>query len=207
MALHTFDDAVLVREYWFTVLTAARKAGVDFHVNDGARTIAMQWERVRKHGLYSASNPTGAAYPSEGAPHINYEQENHAIDSNGADALVTWLRREGAPSADTPLGTEPWHIQIDLAELTRLYLKFRDPYHGLSQMERRNCQRHDFLRSVVPKGKTTPEIGRLRKWFYLRRKALWLSAQKKGITAAQRKAYLARWREMRKRSPLTMKES
>lgn len=116
---YTFDGRP-VSKPWHTVLTHARRMGVDFHVNDGRRTLKVQMARVRKHGLWSPSNPTGAARPTLGAPHINYGRCNHAIDVDNAAALVAFLHRKGCPSACRPIPTEPWHISIGRSELLRL---------------------------------------------------------------------------------------
>lgn len=111
-------DGRPVSKPWHAVLTHARRMGVEFHVNDGRRTLSMQRERVRKHGLWSPSNPTGAAAPSLGAPHINYGRANHAVDADNAEQLARFLRSIGI-EATRPIAAEPWHIQVDRSGLLR----------------------------------------------------------------------------------------
>lgn len=113
-------DGRPVSQPWHTVLTHARRMGVEFRVNDGRRTMSMQLARVRKHGVWSVKNPTGAAWPSPAAPHINYGLCNHAVDADGAAELVAFLRRKGAKSASRPIPTEAWHIQVSRADLLKL---------------------------------------------------------------------------------------
>lgn len=116
-------DGHRVSKPWHTVLTHARRMGVEFIVNDGRRTLSIQWARVRKHGLWSPSNPTGAARPTLGAPHINYGRCNHAIDATRAPELVEFLHDKGCRSAVRPIPAEPWHVQISRADLLRLSQK------------------------------------------------------------------------------------
>jgi hypothetical protein len=113
-------DGRPVSKPWWLVLTHARRMGVDFHINDGRRTLAIQRARVAKHGLWSPSNPTGAARPSLGAPHINWGRCNHAIDADNASTLAAFLRGKGCESVTRPIAAEPWHIQISRADLLRL---------------------------------------------------------------------------------------
>lgn len=119
-------DGRPVSKAWHTVLTEYRRRGGKFQVNDGRRTMAMQAARVRKHGLWSPSNPTGAAAPVPWAPHINYGRANHAIDVDnfapkpGApERLQRWLCKHGV-NATRPIAAERWHIQVDRAGLLRL---------------------------------------------------------------------------------------
>jgi hypothetical protein len=113
-------DGHRVSKPWHIVLTHARRMGVDFSVNDGRRTLAVQWARVRKHGLWSPANPTGAARPTLGAPHINWGRCNHAIDANAAVDIATFLHRKGCKSVTRPIVAEPWHLQIGHRDLLRL---------------------------------------------------------------------------------------
>lgn len=113
-------DGRPVSKPWHVVLTHARRMGVTFHVNDGRRTIALQRARVKKHGLWTPRNPTGAARPTPGAPHINYGLCNHAVDADGAEALARFLKGKGCRSVTRPIAAEPWHIQISRRDLLRL---------------------------------------------------------------------------------------
>ena len=88
------DDSVSAQ--WFTVLDAARKAGVSFLLNDGHRTMAEQ------QVLFEKSKHGGAlaAFPSPTAPHIRTGRPDHALDVNavdgGAGRLATWSGTRGA---------------------------------------------------------------------------------------------------------------
>lgn len=114
-------DGHPVSKPWHSVLVHARRMGVEFTVTDGRRTLAMQRQRVRDHGVWSASNPTGAARPSLAAPHINFYRANHAIDvGRGAVNLVSFLQKEGAHTVVRPIPAEPWHIEIGHDTLVRL---------------------------------------------------------------------------------------
>lgn len=113
-----YFDARKCSQAWYTVLSAARRAGVGFHLNQGRRSIADQWHFWN---IYKRYGHPLAAYPSSGAPHIRYGQANHAIDvgTPGVYALAAWMRRYGATPAWTVRG-EPWHIELDLGELLHL---------------------------------------------------------------------------------------
>jgi hypothetical protein len=109
--------------WWFAILSAARRAGVSFHMNQGRRTLAEQ-----RHfwNIYQRNGWPVAAYPNPNAPHIKNGAENHALDVNtpGVYSLGAWLRRQGASVAWTVRG-EPWHIEVPYADLARLYRKFK----------------------------------------------------------------------------------
>lgn len=116
-------DGAKVSKPWYIVLTHLRRMGVDFHVNDGRRTLSMQRARVKKHGLWSLSNPTGAAPAVPWAPHINFGRANHAIDADNAAAIEAYLHDHGAPSANRPIAAERWHLQISRKDLLALSRK------------------------------------------------------------------------------------
>lgn len=110
-----YFDGHRVSKPWHVVLTHARNDGVNFLVTDGRRTMAMQRARVKKHGLWSLSNPTGAARPSLAAPHINFYRANHALDVGvGAYNLVHYLNTAGrGVHATRPIAAEEWHVQVE----------------------------------------------------------------------------------------------
>lgn len=114
----TYFDGRKCSQAWFVVLSAARRAGVGFHLNQGRRSIADQ---QHFYWIYRTYGHPLAAYPSSSAPHIRYGQANHAIDvgTPGVYALAAWIRRHGASPAWTVRG-EPWHIELDLGELLGL---------------------------------------------------------------------------------------
>jgi murein L,D-transpeptidase YcbB/YkuD len=117
-----YFDGKKVSSDWYVVLTAARRAGVAFVVNQGRRTLAEQqafYDHFMKYGY------PRAAYPSQSAPHIKYGQPDHALDIPAPQvyAFAAWLRRQGANPRWTVSG-EPWHIEITLVELQVLSRKF-----------------------------------------------------------------------------------
>lgn len=113
-----------VSRTWGRILRAANRHGVKFTLNDGQRTMADQRQRVRDHGLWSPSNPTGAAQPSPTAPHVREGHENHALDvstlDGGETRLQNWLNSQGLNAINT-VSTEAWHLEVlDEAALIRL---------------------------------------------------------------------------------------
>lgn len=126
----SFDGKKCSRE-WFLVLSAARGAGVGFHLNQGRRTIQ---EQQYFYSIYRRYGRPLAAVPSQAAPHIRYGQANHAVDIGAPQvyALAAWLRRHGVKPQWTVRG-EPWHIELTMSELLRLAAKFAkaEPYPNL----------------------------------------------------------------------------
>lgn len=127
-----FDGGQVSAE-WHVVLTAARRAGVVFELDSGHRTMAQQQRLVDQKGVWSPSNPHGAARPSATAPHIRDGRIDHAIDVNqldgGADRLDAWCTHAGSP-LDNTVPPEPWHKEIrgGEAELRRFVARLRlDP--------------------------------------------------------------------------------
>src|SRR4051795_8044934 len=103
-------DGKLVSDSWSTVLGAARRGGVAFHLNSGRRTMD---EQRRLRAKYLASRHGGppaalAAVPSCSAPHIDCGHESHAIDvenhDGGAGRMAKWLRAHGAQAQFTVSG-------------------------------------------------------------------------------------------------------
>jgi hypothetical protein len=115
---------------WRIVLLAAAHDKVPFKVNDGRRTMAEQEDQVRRKGLWSPSNPHGAARPNPDAPHIRVGREAHALDvdswANGENLLQAWLTRHGARATNTVPG-EPWHLEVSEADLLMLAKRFKAP--------------------------------------------------------------------------------
>lgn len=106
---------------WRAIFAGAQREGVPVRINDGQRTIAIQQERIRKHGRWSPSNPTGAAAPNANAPHIKRGWPNHAVDINQPDGgLFDWLRKRGVPVVRN-VSTERWHYDpVDLNAFLRV---------------------------------------------------------------------------------------
>lgn len=111
-----------VSRQWNRILRAADASGVAFHLDSGHRTMAEQAQLVREKGVWSPSNPHGAAVPSPTAPHIRVGRADHAIDVNqldgGAQRLAAWLRKRGVKVTFT-VPPEPWHMEADAHDLKR----------------------------------------------------------------------------------------
>jgi hypothetical protein len=183
------DDHVSAQ--WFTVLDAARKAGVAFLVTDGHRTLAQQqaaWN-LSQHG-----GPL-AAFPSSTAPHIRSGRPDHAIDVNsldgGAGRLAAWLRRRNA-RATFPVPREAWHIEVPRDDLVRLAGALADPLAGYPAKERRWIRTYDALMRLKREGKDPadgPERrSELRRLMTDRRKSIWRTAQQSGWSRKRRRA-------------------
>lgn len=178
-----WDADDVVSEDWHTVLAAARADGVPFSINDGHRTMALQAQRVREHGVWSPSNPTGAARPSATAPHIRVGRQDHALDGS-LRALAEWLRRHGVPMR-FPIATEPWHGEVASERaLHALAVKLRDPLRNLTPEERHLCVAYDSLRR---RHLNLPRRRRLRAAMTRQRKRIWRAAQTDGWNARHRR--------------------
>lgn len=118
-------DGKPVSKPWHTVLTHYRRTGGRFRVNSGRRTLRDQWRLYR---LYRSGRGNLAAYPNPAAPHIRWNRANHAIDvdaiahrtgrSTAPERMVRWLNEKGV-KATRPVRGEPWHIEVDRADLLR----------------------------------------------------------------------------------------
>ena len=124
---------------WYWVIRAAVRDGIIkiTDVNDAHRSMQLQAQRVREHGLWSPSNPTGAAPPTPSAPHIRIGREDHALDiqTSAVGRIMWWLAHNGVrthrPVLDAS-GQEPWHVEaVDEAALSRFgrrcYERLRQP--------------------------------------------------------------------------------
>jgi hypothetical protein len=195
-------DGKTVSSAWATLLHAARLDHVAFELDSGHRTMAEQRHQVALHGIWSPSNPHGAAVPSPTAPHIRIGRPDHALDINsldgGANRFFRWLVEQGGhPRFTVP--PEPWHIELPLADLLRLQRRFRhlfDPYHFLGPNERRWCREYDRLKRT---NRNRPRRRELRKKMTHARKAIWVKAthQHNGWHKFHR---LERYRALRARS-------
>lgn len=109
---------------WKVVLKRAAKEGVRFTLNSGQRTMAEQKALVRLKGLWSPSNPFGAAAPSPFAPHIRVGHANHALDIDSLDGgetrLEKWVESKGVDWVNT-VSTESWHGEVSMDGLNKLY--------------------------------------------------------------------------------------
>lgn len=114
---------------WGVVLRAAHRAGVAIPLNSGRRTLDEQEDLVKQKGLWSPSNPTGAAAPNPNAPHIRVGREDHALDISfpGVLDFQKWLAHQGVNS-HRPIAAEPWHLEVlRESDLIALAKKLRDP--------------------------------------------------------------------------------
>jgi hypothetical protein len=176
------DDRVSTE--WHAVLTAARRDGVSFIVNDGHRTFAEQADRF---AIFQRDGHPLAARPSATAPHIRTGRPDHAIDvsavDGGAGRLAAWLRRNGA-DATFPVPGEPWHVEVPRDDLERLARRVGDPLAAYPEKERRWIRAYDVLKREQDNGRGTPQIeqdlARLKQLMTARRKAIWRAAQESG---------------------------
>ena len=184
------DDRVSAQ--WFTVLSAARKAGVSFLVTDGHRTLAEQQAALRTST--STAGPL-AAFPSPTAPHIRTGRPDHALDVNALDGGPAGSR-PGCASAGrrrrSPCPGEAWHIEVPRDDLVRLAGKLADPLAGYPAKERRWIRAYDALMRLKREG-NDPADGperrsKLRHRMTNRRKSIWRAAQQSGWGRMRRRA-------------------
>lgn len=117
-------DHEKVSNQWYVLLYNINKYSKgSWIVTEGHRTMARQAELVAEKGVWSPSNPHGAAVPSPRAPHIRTGRPDHAIDvAPGADFLIAAAKRRGVTLTRTVPG-EPWHLEANAAQLKRYYDK------------------------------------------------------------------------------------
>ena len=116
-------DHEMVSGEWFVLLwDITHHDHLVYNVNEGHRTMARQAELVEEKGLWSESNPTGAAKPSKTAPHIRTGHPDHAIDFDNASGVREKARKRGV-TINFPLSREPWHGEADPHELYQYYKK------------------------------------------------------------------------------------
>jgi hypothetical protein len=116
-------DHEFVSKQWYTLLwDLTYHDHVQFNVNEGHRTMARQQQLVNELGLWSPSNPHGAAKPSPNAPHIKTGHPNHAIDFDNAQGVINAAQHRGVTLART-VSTESWHLEPNPDQLARYYKK------------------------------------------------------------------------------------
>lgn len=187
-----FEGKTCSYEVW-VFLTAARAAGVPFSVNSLRRSMGEQ-------GALFAQNmfPDGGvrprrpltARPSPVAPHIRVGRWDHALDVQGAQALIAFARRNGVTLALTVRG-ESWHIEFQNVTSARLLQIFAkpDPYSFLQEREARLIKTSLGIRADARKrGKwLVAETARVKSIeVYLRAKVTGLK-RKKRLTKRERK--------------------
>lgn len=196
----SFDNEQVSYE-WFVFLTAARHDGVEFHLNEGHRTMARQ-----RHFRWLYEHVPGsplAAFPSDDAPHIRTGRFWHACDFNGAENIRVYGERHGVTLVRTvrwPNGAvrEEWHLECrdprQLAAFAKRHAHKADPLAFMRPDERR------WVREYVRLKKADKNIERrrvLRRVMTERRKAIYRAANSKkgGWTAVNRRK---RWTALRR---------
>lgn len=129
-------DRELVSKVWSVVLHDMYADGVRANVNEGKRTMGRQAELVRQLGVWSPSNPTGAARPSTSAPHIREGRFDHAIDFGNDWQAFVWLLEHGLQPARTVPG-ESWHIECPAHLLLAYYRERTRPLSVLGPKRRK----------------------------------------------------------------------
>jgi hypothetical protein len=117
-----------VSRQWHRVLTEA-SYHVKFTLDSGQRTMLEQLALVREKGVWSWSNPHGAAFPSPNAPHIRVGRQNHCLDINSLDGgqkrLADYLAKHGVHVVFN-VPPEPWHMDpVNPAELRSFYRRLK----------------------------------------------------------------------------------
>lgn len=180
-------DSELVSAEWHSFLSAARKALVDFRVNEGHRTMARQWWFYRCMQTRRCNNGNLAAFPSPRAPHIRTGRIDHAIDVNGSDALIAYGRRVGVTLTRTVRG-ESWHLEASAAELRAFHGKSADP---LTARERRLVDELARIRRQHGKTWNRAEKARaeeIKAWIRSQRRRIKDEAGRTGWDKANRRA-------------------
>lgn len=176
------------------VLTEAAKS-VRFQANSLQRTFGEQAQLVREKGVWSPSNPHGAAVPSHTAPHIRTGHQNHAWDiepDGGHTRLAHWCRVRGCPISFNVPG-EPWHMDpVNEAALIRLARKLSkpDPFRHLSTAEHRWVMEYRKLK-IANRDRSRRVV--LRRYMKAQRQLIWrlangkIKGQKKGWNIRNRR--------------------
>jgi hypothetical protein len=132
-------DGERVSTPWGAVLTAARRDGVVFHLNEGHRTMARQQELFN---LFLAGKGNLAAKPGPNAPHIRVGRIDHAIDVDGSDALIAWGGKHGLSLQRTVRG-EAWHLETSATALIAFAKK-----HGALEQTLRKGQKGEAIEQL-----------------------------------------------------------
>lgn len=167
----------------YTLLTAYEKQfGTPAQVNEGARTIAEQWNFYR---IYQRDGWPIAAYPVPSAPHIKFRRRHHALDINAgsqpgqAQHVAAFYRSHGIPVAFNVSG-ESWHMDtLSSAALHKAAEKLREDnkWRGYTADERRWIAEYDRLKRTK---KDKARRRRLRATMKHQRQVIYAEAQKTG---------------------------
>jgi lysozyme len=118
-------DHEKVSSEWFVLLwDLTHHDHLDYNVNEGHRTWARQQQLVDEQGVWSPSNPHGAARPSATAPHIKTGSPDHACDFDNVEGVIRAAKKRGVTLRQT-VSTEAWHVEPDPSELHHYYKKNR----------------------------------------------------------------------------------
>lgn len=160
-------DGEEVSAAWYPLLWDIRHLDkVNFHVNEGHRTMARQAELVREKGLWSSLNPTGAAAPSANAPHILTGREDHAIDFDNASGVIAAAAHRGVLLSRTIPATEPWHVVPRLYDLKRYQ---RNRGKAIHKIRVRLCKARSRVRTARSSmRKTQGAVKRLTRYLKVR---------------------------------------
>lgn len=166
-----------VSQAWGVVLPVVAER-VRFRLNSGRRTKAEQEHLVAQKGVWSQSNPTGAAAYSPSAPHVRAGREDHALDidtnvGDGEAGVQRELARLGLRT-ENEIGAEPWHLEaVSEAALLALAarLQRRRNVDVLGPTTRRWAVEYLHL---LEAGKGPARRRALRRRLVARRKAEWV---------------------------------
>lgn len=124
---------------WYVLLVKMFEKGDIGNVNEAKRTRARQEELVRQKGVWSPSNPFGAARYSPQAPHIREGRVDHAIDVNTSGAFITRAAKLGI-RLYRAVSTEEWHLEVhpgDVGKFIAFYRKHRAQVLGMGHRKLR----------------------------------------------------------------------
>jgi phage gp16-like protein len=174
-----------VSKQWKVVLEAAWRDGVRFQLNSGRRLLSEQRALFNQNMIRIGVPKPGhafTAWPSPIAPHIRAGRPDHALDvdsyayGNGEQRLQNWLISKGARAVNTVSG-ESWHLEVPLADLLKLYRRYRDPMAGFWKDERDWIAEYDRLRKAKKNPKRRKQLQGM---MAERRKKIFRTANKNG---------------------------
>lgn len=179
--------------YAWTVILPVVAERVTFRLNSGRRIRAEQERLIREKGLWSSSNPTGAAPYSPRAPHIRAGREDHALDidqfvGDGEAGVQAELARLGLETRN-PISAEPWHLEPE-SEGALLLVAARLSKRAIDVLGPRARRWAAEYLSLKAAGKDLGRRRVLRRVLTARRKAEWVAAHRglrAGRAAAQRR--------------------
>lgn len=145
-------DHEKVSSEWFVLLwDITHKDHVSYNVNEGHRTMARQQQLVDELGLWSQSNPHGAAAPSAHAPHIKTGHPDHACDFDNAQGVINAAHKRGVELIRT-VSTESWHLEPNAAQLHAYWQKnYKRVYAEAAGKKVRHIVRHVNIVKPPPK--------------------------------------------------------